>query len=495
MGLPLLRIGRRAHTAGFVCFGMLAISLPGPETIELPHAQWQPPHFLRGKIPFDADRFFLHLSEPENAAPIYLRAFSEFDASMSDCWPQAVRDERYRTIRAREDRVFGLLGEIEEHPDKVEAARLDEVLALHEDGWQAIAEAQRRPLCLFPINLTVRYWIPHANAVRAVVRAAELRVFRQLQIGELDAAIETLGATLRVCRDLRRRGNLPCQLASVASGNAACLRLATSILRNPGITDGQLDRLIELTRLHEVEALDPFAEGVRAEYFPVRIALQSLRDDPTKRAAAIQELTGEAPLLDWPGLLQDDHGVLRDPERVKVLAKEVAGRLGRMTTADFEATIARTNSLYRSLTEIPAGIARVRAAACREREARYLGTDPLLAVLTSRHETLVEMSARGLAYVRVVRALAAVRRWEIRHGTLPATLESACLAAAMPGIPADPYADRPLSLVIRAGKPVVYSVGRDGEDDGGFFDPRPGAFEQWDLSLSYGGHGPAAPRD
>ena len=37
----------------------------------------------------------------------------------------------------------------------------------------------------------------------------------------------------------------------------------------------------------------------------------------------------------------------------------------------------------------------------------------------------------------------------------------------MKSVPLDPYDGKPMRLAMLDGKPVIYSVGRDGKDDGG----------------------------
>ncbi|MHC5542552.1 hypothetical protein ACYOEI_30370, partial [Singulisphaera rosea] len=39
-------------------------------------------------------------------------------------------------------------------------------------------------------------------------------------------------------------------------------------------------------------------------------------------------------------------------------------------------------------------------------------------------------------------------------------------------IPADPFDGKPLRLAVIDGEPVIYSIGRDGRDDGGLVDSR-----------------------
>jgi len=67
--------------------------------------------------------------------------------------------------------------------------------------------------------------------------------------------------------------------------------------------------------------------------------------------------------------------------------------------------------------------------------------------------------------------LIALRRWQLTHGgATPRDLATAFRGAGMPAVPPDPFDGKPMRLVLVAGKPVVYSVGKDGRDDGGLQD-------------------------
>ena len=64
----------------------------------------------------------------------------------------------------------------------------------------------------------------------------------------------------------------------------------------------------------------------------------------------------------------------------------------------------------------------------------------------------------------------ALRLWKSRSKELPNNLEAVVKAAGMPHVPIDPYSGQPLRMAIIDGEPVIYSVGKDGRDDGGRID-------------------------
>jgi hypothetical protein len=81
---------------------------------------------------------------------------------------------------------------------------------------------------------------------------------------------------------------------------------------------------------------------------------------------------------------------------------------------------------------------------------------------------LIEAITRREATIHAIEALAAVRRWQLVHKALPTDLATACREAKLPAVPTDPYNnEEPLKYLVLDGQPVVYSVGKDGKDDGG----------------------------
>jgi hypothetical protein len=71
-------------------------------------------------------------------------------------------------------------------------------------------------------------------------------------------------------------------------------------------------------------------------------------------------------------------------------------------------------------------------------------------------------------------AAIALRRFQLRHGQLPPSLE-ALVPEFLPAVPYDCMVGQPLRYRLKAdGGYVLYSVGEDGKDDGG--DPSGGIY-------------------
>jgi hypothetical protein len=66
--------------------------------------------------------------------------------------------------------------------------------------------------------------------------------------------------------------------------------------------------------------------------------------------------------------------------------------------------------------------------------------------------------------------LLALRQWRLSNRGLPNSLASIVVGAGLKSVPIDPYDGKPCKLAAVDGEPFVYSVGRDGKDDGGLVD-------------------------
>jgi hypothetical protein len=78
----------------------------------------------------------------------------------------------------------------------------------------------------------------------------------------------------------------------------------------------------------------------------------------------------------------------------------------------------------------------------------------------------VVKEAKNLAYLRVSIAAVAVERFRVAHGQLPQSLND-LVPQFLSAVPADPFDGKPLRYHRLAKGYVIYSVGADGQDDGG----------------------------
>ena len=83
--------------------------------------------------------------------------------------------------------------------------------------------------------------------------------------------------------------------------------------------------------------------------------------------------------------------------------------------------------------------------------------------------TLV-VAARAETFRRMVVLALGIKEFELAHGTAPADLDQ-LVPGILPRLPVDPMSGGPFKYRVTEGKWLLYSVGEDGEDDGG--DPTP----------------------
>ncbi len=82
-------------------------------------------------------------------------------------------------------------------------------------------------------------------------------------------------------------------------------------------------------------------------------------------------------------------------------------------------------------------------------------------------EVAREAATRAKANLAGVQLLTAIRRYELAHGKLPASLDEAVADTVLKTVPADPYSGQPMRFAIVNRKATVYSTGKDLKDDGG----------------------------
>ena len=106
------------------------------------------------------------------------------------------------------------------------------------------------------------------------------------------------------------------------------------------------------------------------------------------------------------------------------------------------------------------------------------GDDPLSLVIRATM-TLPEMvvpiaraTSRATASLHATECLIVLRRWQLGTPRIAAALAVAVKEAGLKSIPTDPYDGKPMRLAVIDGQPLIYSVGRDGRDDGGLKDSK-----------------------
>jgi hypothetical protein len=309
--------------------------------------------------------------------------------------------------------------------------------------------------------------LPHAQASRRITQVSCLKNVALLDAGKLDDAIELVASNIRLARDVRPRGGLISQLVACASTNLTINSMVKPILVRPGLTTAQCDRLLAILAEHETKSIDGISEGLKAEYVLTRSTLHELTARRGGPRSALDPKY-DAIVEEFSRMIVGD----AEAERLTTLMES----LRRATPAQFSQAVDELNRLYRGLM-----LTTSLSYSQRDRQIKKLiesfpkatGPEALVAALMPALGAVSESETRIKTTTRAAEALVAIRRWHIIHKQLPTTLAEACREAKLRGVPADPFADRqPLKYRVMQGQPLVYSIGKDGQDDRGEKDCR-----------------------
>jgi hypothetical protein len=371
-------------------------------------------------------------------------------------------------------------------------AAVDAWLAEFDVGFQKLAMAQRRPKCVFQTGRSLTTLLLHVEGARQVARAVVWRTRRDIQRGDLERPFQDLKMLLRLSHDLQARGGMMVQLTSSVIERHHCCELVRMILNAPDIDARQCDRLLALLADHETKAIDALVEGTRAEYIHMRQGLHDLqhrtgsfdprfmRDEwelsgdvnsPLACIKFITDMGGSSPQImakvgrlknellpgAWSGgKMLSDEEYAKEVEAlnrfyVSILALVEQPKFRRMRDSEMESAVAL---LHKALRETTLAVFLEGFAPESMMRQYFLPSE---------------------AHFRGTQCLVALRRWQLQHADAPPDLKTLVKAAGMSGVPIDPFSGQPLRMAVLWGKPVIYSVGRDGKDDHG-------RVEEWDRN-------------
>ena len=458
---------------------------PSPRHPALPGAVEEAPAWLVGHAPFDVARYFEAPPRDQNAASGYLVALAEFSEAIEPCFPPGPeREARTVVVEERYKCLMAIWVATQENPKAVTPEAIDRALEPFEEGFHRLVLAQRRPRCLFQGALGLRAKIPHADAAVHVAQVAAMRVRREVATGDLDDAIRTLEVTLRLARDLMPRAELGGLVLATSVEFTAYREIILPILSAPGLTAAQCDRLLWILGTHEDMSVDLYAEWTRSMYVTLRVILHDFVFEQDKLAAELGVLPGGSVFQELTERSRrkaerDDLDPPFDPDEVEappapdpryhLIDLSLALTSPRALAED----VGQLDAYYTILSklgDVPMA-ERLRRLPDLKAFLRKGPMDRILPTIASEHLYFVEwMTGQQVACLHATRCLIALRRWRFDHEAPPASLLDAVKAGGMVAIPADPYDAKPLRMAIIEGEPVIYSVGKDGVDDGGVVD-------------------------
>jgi hypothetical protein len=439
----------------------------------LPGAVKSPPAWLGKDVPFDVASYFGEIPPRQNAAPLYLDAFFEFGAEMACCFPAGPEtDARSAAARERSQRLEPLLGEFNQDRASVDRAAMRTVLEGYETGFQKLAQAQKRPQCVFENGIGIMSLLPHVQLCRRVTRIASLRALASIERGDFTAPVDDIARVLRMTRDIQARGPVITQQVYAAMVAVTAKDVVIPVLSSPRLRGTQCNRLIKVLTDHEARALDGYSEGAKAEYLMARSTLFDLAGRPGDRDRAAADKAKADLVRDALPMLEQ---MAKDAPK-KAQTKEIVADLSNATQKQFDDAVADCNAYYRdllALANLPYAEKQVKLLTVGQ-GSRVGSSSPVEFARLLRFDAaiVIEALARAEANLHGLECLAAVRRFQITHKTLPRNLSAACREAGLKAVPTDPYSGQPLKFAVQDGQPVVYSVGKDGKDDGGKLDSK-----------------------
>lgn len=384
----------------------------------------------RPTAPFDVEQYLKDRSPPvNNAAPLYLIALKQI----------------------RGIQTVGKLADIAKLASGgTSPALVEQALAAAGPALKQIDKAQLKPECVFVTELTFDALLPHVQDARQVARASLLEVY--LAGAKQDAAMRELAIkrTLRLSRDLQPRGPLIAQLVSIAMDRIILDGVVEFALTDRNLTVEQCDRLLALLIEHQQASLNRYEEAIHVEYIVMR---QTVEDVGSGR------LTGKN-MKNFIAM-SAELGISL-PKKLNIDAEGAAcDRLFAAAFQDAKTPYHQFVESNRFDEELSKLVAQFKA---NPAGAAVLAPQLATSFPAARGRQRVTGSEAQLAGVQM---LTAVRRFELSHGKLPDSPGDAAAETTLNTVPADPFSGEPMKYVVLAGRPVVYSVGKDLQDDGG----------------------------
>jgi hypothetical protein len=279
-----------------------------------------------------------------------------------------------------------------------------------------------------------------AYRLTALFSLLSFRTCALARTGQSDAAasalIEELGL-LRVFEQIERdpagRSSPYPLKASLLSSAARDLEVVLSFSRPDAPTLAGLQQAFAIDLSHDLERMLSWGVQMLADVSGMVGYRRGSRDGGAFPPPFMDSVTG--PLF------------RRDVVRSLTLLNEIADAAG-------DSTISRIHHLEMLNSEYGRGA--------------FWRTTPLIAQFSLSG---VRRIAQADAEIRSAGAALAVERYRSTTGKTPASL-SDLVPAYIETIPLDPFGDRPLRYVVDLAGYSVYSVGENGQDDGGVFKPR-----------------------
>lgn len=409
--------------------------------IDLPWAGQSPDE------PFNVREYLANRAEPaDNAAPLYRPALATWDIDAGDEEAKALGTE----INALSN-----LGPLIN--PAAQQARIAAVLEKTASAIQQIDAAQAKPQCVFTTELRYSANLAHPRPAMTLAKLCIIQLAAAKQKGDFDQAEAALRRGLRMSRDLVSRGGAATQLVSIFIDGQLLSAVEVLIAPDPKLTPEQCDHFAKALHDHEQNMPNRVDEAVHMEYILARNTIDDLQSGRQTIAEFFESIA--------PGMASKVQLPQFDP-------KSFSAAVPKFDRA-FKRALAETSGPYKPAENNMGDIQRM-AAEAQAAAKSGKGLDTQMAGLG--HMIIAPLSGvrdadyRARAHVAGVEMLLALKRYQIAHQSLPKELSEAAKESALQTIPMDPYSGEPLKYVVADGKPTIYSIGKDLQDDGGLVD-------------------------
>jgi hypothetical protein len=320
--------------------------------------------------------------------------------------------------------------------DEQAQALVGTVLADNETALKLLHAGASIPHCRYPIDLGEGHAVltPHIAHFRNAVRLLSLKAIWHTERNELAEAVDALVSALGIARSLVQEPLIMSQLVRQGCQSLTVSTFELIINRTP-FADQQL---IELERALSV-AYDPNA--LARAFVGERCGGLALFRDPQMTVGMFPTQGGLARvvvgLLRAIGLLDIGQATYIDVMAENIQAAQLPPHERHAAAKAIERKLAQMHKAHAWLREFMPALNRT-----------------------------IELDVADMARILTTRAAVAVERYRLAAGQLPGQLDD-LVPRYLDRVPQDPFDGRPLRYTKLEKGYVIYSVGTDGEDNGG----------------------------
>ncbi len=329
-----------------------------------------------------------------------------------------------------------------QHPTNEQIQLLTGYVEMNSNALAKMSEALKLPKSRYPVDFSPGFetLLPHLDKIREMALFSKYRAVLAIDSGQPANADTSVEDVFGMARTLDEEPVLISQLVRFALVRIAIETLEARL--NAGeLSDAELANLANVfAQQKEAHFIARGLVGERAGVVPIfRTSFAKM-----KQLSNFEAPQAESPAPQRPSLLLKTTGFLE---------RDLFFYLGAMETNIFFANLPPQNLAITNVSEKMAENAR----------KHYCIISALLLPAISSSLT---READGFARIRLATTAIAIEHYRLLQGQLPDDL-SKLTPQFLPNVPSDPFDGAPLRYHRLAKGYVIYSIGRDGHDDGG----------------------------